>query len=253
MGRETVHVETKGRIATVILERAPSGNRIDQGMANEIRDACDRLGRADDIWLVVVTGAGDNFCLGTEELAREEEIGGLSSLRVSGSIASLEKPVIAALNGDAFDQGLEVALACDIRIASEEARLGLIQLRRGLMPWDGGTQRLPRLVGRGRALEMMLTGRLTDSAEAWRIGLVNEVVPADAVLPRALEIASTIASHGPVAAGYLKEAVRKGLDMTMEQGLRLEADLNLLLHSTADRAEGISSFLERRKPTFRRK
>ena len=250
MGRETVHVETAGRIATVTLDRAPSGNRIDRGMADLIRDACDRLGREDDVWVVVVTGAGEVFCQGSEGAA-EEEMEALSSLRVSESIAALETPVIAALNGDAFDQGLEVALACDIRIASEGARLGLTQVTRGLMPWDGGTQRLPRLVGRGRAVEMMLTGRLMDAAEACHVGLVNEMTPADAVLPRALEIAFTVASHGPVAAGYLKEAVRKGLDMTMEQGLRLEADLNLLLHTTSDRAEGLSSFLERRKPIFR--
>ena len=163
----------------------------------------------------------------------------------------MEKPVIAALSGDALDQGLELALACDVRVASLDARLGMTQLARGLLPWDGGTQRLPRLVGRAAATEMLLTGATLDAARALEIGLVNESVDPDRVAERAAEIAATVASHGPIAARYTKELVHDGLDMTLDQGLRLEADLNFLLQSTADRAEGVASFLERRGAVYR--
>ena len=129
--------------------------------------------------------------------------------------------------------------------------MGLTQVGDGAMPWDGGTQRLPRLVGRTRAMEMVLTSRLVDAREALEIGLVNQVVEPDRVLRRSLDVASTIAGQGPIAARYLKEAVLKGLDMTLEQGLRLEADLSFLLQSTTDRAEGIQSFLEKRKPEYK--
>ena len=170
---------------------------------------------------------------------------------MASAVADIEKPVIAAINGDATDQGLELALACDIRVASERARFGLTQVETGLVPTDGGTQRLPRLIGRARALEMILTSRLIDAAEAKHIGLVSDIVAPSEVLARAQEIASAIAKHGPIASRYLKEAVLQGLDMTLSQGLRLEADLSFLLQSTADRAEGIDSFLERREPDYK--
>ena len=155
-----------------------------------------------------------------------------------------------ALNGDALGQGLELALACDIRVASETSRFGLTQVEEGSLPWDGGTQRLPRLVGRGSALEMILTSRILTAKEAMDIGLVNEIAAHDQVPVRAQQIAATIACHGPIATRYLKEAVTQGMDMTLEQGLRLEADLNITLQSTSDRAEGIRSFLDRRTPEY---
>ena len=254
MSRESVFVEIDGRVATVTLDRASSGNAVSEQMAFELRDACDRLDRDDEVWVAVITGKGDAFCRGSEPPSLgpgDDTLGKLSTLRVAARVAALEKPVIAALNGDAMDQGLELALACDIRIAPSGARLGLTQVKRGVMPWDGGTQRLPRLVGRSRAMEMVLTSRVLESQEALEAGMVNEVVEPDQVLPRAIEIAAKIAGHGPIAARYLKEAVLKGADMTLEQGLRLEADLNFILQSTADRAEGIRSFLERRHPDYR--
>lgn len=245
---ETIVVEQTDRIARITLGRVSSGNRIDERMASELREACDTLNREDSVWLLVITGAGEAFCLGTE---RSRPATALESLRVASSIAAFEQPVIAALNGDALDQGLELALACDIRIASAEARLGLTQVESGAMPWDGGTQRLPRLVGRGRALEWVLAARVLEADEALKAGLVNEVVDGEAVSRRAQEIAFAIIEHGPIAARYLKEAVLAGMDGTLEQGLRLEADLNVILQSTDDRAEGIRSFPERRKPNYR--
>ena len=165
-------------------------------------------------------------------------------------MASLPVPVLVVINGDALDHGLELALAGDIRIASAEARLGLTDVSRGNMPWDGGTQRLPRLVGPAWARDMILTGRIIDAWEALAVGLVNRVEPKENLKAAADKIAQELVSGGPVAARYAKEAVIKGLDLTLSQGLGLEADLNVILQSTADRAEGIRSFIERRPPRF---
>jgi enoyl-CoA hydratase/carnithine racemase len=143
-----------------------------------------------------------------------------------------------------------MALACDIRLAAADAILGMPQITQGTIPWDGGTQRLPRIVGRAWATDLLLTGRLIDAQEALKIGLVHEVASQDQLMERAERLASTIAALGPVATRYAKEAILKGMDMTLDQGMRLEMDLNLLLQTTADRAEGIASFLERRQPNF---
>jgi len=148
-------------------------------------------------------------------------------------------------------QGLELALACDIRIAAEGAKFCLPHTSYGLIPSGGGTQRLPRLVGKGKALEMVLTAEPVDAEEAFRIGLVNKVVPSEKVLSEAEEVAKGITTKGPIALRYAKEAVNKGLDLTLEQGLRLEADLYFLIQTTADRMEGIRAFLEKRPPQFR--
>jgi len=222
-------------------------------MAVELRDMCDRVRSDEDLWVLVLTGSGDVFCRGADPslLRPMAPTGALHAPTPAGSIAAIEKPVVAALNGDAIDQGLELALACDIRVASRDGRFGLTQVAEGSMPWDGGTQRLPRLLGRGQAMEMILTSRKVEAEEALEIGLVNQVVEPGDVLRAAHETASTIARHGPVAARYLKEAVLQGLDGSLDQGLRLEADLNIILQSTDDRAEGISSFLKRGTPEYR--
>ena len=250
-----VAVETDQRVATVTLDRPSSGNMVDERMAFELRDACRRLDADDDVWVVIVTGSGDAFCRGSELPGAADRSEGrladsLGLLRVSDSVAAIEKPVIGAVNGDAIDQGLEVALACDIRIASSAGRFGLTHVEEGLVPWDGGTQRLPRVVGRSRAMLMILTSRVVEAEEALNIGLMSRLVEPRALLSEARALADAIAGHGPIAARYLKEAVLKGMEMTLEQGLRLEADLNFLLHGTADRDEGIRSFLERRRPEY---
>ena len=247
MPSEVVRVQTDGRVATVAVgaAQAPAEHR-----SFELRSACERLRQDDAIWVVVLTGQGEIFFEGSEP-SPEATRAALPIAKMASAVADIEKPVIAAINGDATDQGLELALACDIRVASDRARFGLTQVEAGLTPRDGGTQRLPRLIGRARALEMILTSRLIDAAEAKHIGLVSDVVAPSEVLARAQEIASAIAKHGPIASRYLKEAVLQGLDMTLSQGLRLEADLSFLLQSTTDRAAGIDSFLERREPEYR--
>jgi len=160
------------------------------------------------------------------------------------------QPIIAAIRGYALGGGLELALACDLRIAGEDAQLGLTEVNLAIIPGGGGTQRLPRLVGRGRALEMILTGARIDAREAWRIGLVERVVPAADVLASARELARTLAEKAPVALRYAKESVVKGLELPLADGLRLENDLATLLRTTEDRVEGAKAFLEKRKPRF---
>ena len=246
----SVTLEVQDRIAVITLVRPHAGNRVDERMAAGLAEACADAERDDGVRVVVLTGAGATFCEGTET---ESPAGGdaLNRLRAAGLVASITKPVIAAINGDAIDQGLELALACDLRVASSRARLGLTHITRGLVPWDGGTQRLPRLVGLGRATELVLTGRLIDGAEALHIGLVNKAVAPGEAIERAMSLAGVLAAHGPAAQRYAKEAVLQGQDLTLAQGLRLEADLSFLLHGTADREEGIASFRERRPPEYR--
>ena len=241
----TVTLAIEEHVATVTLDRPASGNSVNELMASELRETCESVDADPDVRVVLLTGRGDAFCLGTDGP------GPVDDLRAAAAVAAVRKPVIAVLNGDAVDQGLEIALACDIRVASTCARLGLTHLARGAIPWDGGTQRLPRLVGIGRAMDMLLTSRLLDAGEALEAGLVNELAEAADLRTRARALAGTVAGQGPIAARYLKEALLKGADMTLEQGLRLEADLNIILQSTADRAEGIRSFLERRSPLYR--
>ena len=171
--------------------------------------------------------------------------------RPADAVASINCPVIAAINGDALGEGLELALSCDIRLASAQARFALPQVARGLMPVDGGTQRLPRIIGRGKALELLLTAATISAQEAFEIGLVSRVVPPEKLAGEVKALAETIAGKGPIAVRYIKEAVNKGLDMTLEQGLRLEADLYFLLHTTEDRTEGIRAFLGKKAPRFK--
>lgn len=221
-------------------------------LSDELAEICTEITLDEGIRVVVLAGAKENSFF-TEiksigMLINKED--GLKCFTLSEAIAKLDKPVVAAINGDAIGQGLELALACDIRIASETSRFGLPQIKSGLIPWDGGTQRLSRLVGRGKALEMILTGEMIDAQEALRIGLVNKVVPKEDLMEVTMKMAQEMASKGPIALRYTKEAIYKGMDMTLEQGLRLEADLYLLIHTSKDRTEGIQAFREKRAPKF---
>lgn len=236
---------TKGHIASIVLNRPGDGNAVNMEMAQELEEIRSLINGDDGIYVVTVSGAGDAFCRGSDKDLET------LSFRPAGAIAGIDRPVIAAINGDALGQGLELALACDIRLASDSARFGLTQVAQGIIPADGGTQRLPRIVGRGKALELLLTADTISANEALEIGLVSRVVPAKKLADEVTELAETIADKGPIALRYLKEAVNKGMDMTLEQGLRLEADLYFLLHTTADRTEGIRSFLEKRRPEYK--
>ena len=238
----------KDHIAHIALNRLKAGNTINQQLAQELEDVCRQINQDEAIYVVILTGAGDRaFCKGSEA----EKSGAVYS--AANAVADIEKPVIAAINGDALGQGLELALSCDIRLASDRAKFGFPEVSQGLIPSDGGTQRLPRIVGKGKALELILAAETVTAQEAFEIGLLSKVVPHKELLVEAEALARTIAAKGPIALKFIKEAVNKGLDLTLEQGLRLEADLYFLLHTTADRTEGITAFLEKRPPKFKGK
>jgi enoyl-CoA hydratase/carnithine racemase len=170
-----------------------------------------------------------------------------------GCLAELPKPVVCAINGDATGGGLALALACDVRVAAEGARFSLPETGMGLVPMGGATQRLVRIAGRGKATEIVLTGEPVDAAEALRCGLVSAVVPRAKVAAEAERVAEVIASRGPLAVQYAKEVVSRGIDMPLEQGLRYETDMTVILQTTEDRAEGVKAFLEKREPKFKGK
>ena len=254
----TLEFQSRPPMAILTLSCPGNGNLISAAMAAEIRQACQDISDDDGLSLALVTGAGACFSVGqvrpSQSGADHESVAldmdWINRHQAASTLASLPIPVIVAINGDAFDHGLELALAGDIRIAAQDARFGFTGVAQGVLPWDGGTQRLPRLVGPAWGRDMLLTGRVVDSSEAVDIGLVNRVSPGERLMAEAQQLAESIAGGGPVAARYAKEAVFKGLDLSLNQGLGLEADLNVLLHSTGDRAEGIRSFLDRRPPRF---
>jgi len=254
MSYHTITYRVAGGVATVTLNRPRANNAVSIPLAQELTDACSVINRDETIRVVIITGAGKVFSVGTDlPLKRGTSSASPRLPQAANAISRLHNPVIAAINGDAIGQGLELALAADIRIAAETAHLGLPQVTSGLIPWDGGTQRLPRLVGRARALEMLLTGEVVTAAEAYCMGLVNQVVPPEELLSVVASLAQKIAASAPLALRYAKEAIRQGIDLTLEQGLRLETDLYLLLQTTADRTEGITAFLEKRQPRFKGK
>jgi enoyl-CoA hydratase/carnithine racemase len=246
MSYTTVIYSRKGHIARITLNRPEVDNTVNQQLAQELEEVCGQVNQDNDVYAVILTGAGAKAFCGGSELEPAEP-----RFHPAGAVASIEPPVIAAIDGDALGQGLELALSCDIRLASDRARFGLPQVAQGLIPTDGGTQRLPRLVGRGKALELLLTAAIISAEEALEIGLVSRVVPPEALMSEVEALAENIAAKGPIALRYIKEAIGKGLDLTLEQGLHLEADLYFLLHTTADRTEGIKAFLEKRPPRFR--
>ena len=184
-------------------------------------------------------------------LARAFCSGSEAQTNVAAAVAGIDRPVIGAINGDALGEGLEIALSCDIRLAARRARFGCPQVGEGLIPMDGGTQRLPRIVGKGKALELILAAETVDAKEAFEIGLVNKVVADEELASETEATAKTIAGKAPIALRYAKEAINKGLDLTLEQGIRLESDLYFLLHTTVDRTEGITAFLQKRPPQFK--
>ena len=248
MPYSTVIYTKKDHVADITLNRPEAGNIINQQLVQELEAICRQINQDEDIYVVILTGAGDKAFSKGSQLEKSGTV-----YSAATAIASIEKPVIAAINGDALGQGLELALSCDIRLSSDKAKFGFPQVAQGLIPFDGGTQRLPRIVGKGKALELILTAETITAQEALEIGLVSKVVGGGNLAAEAEALAQTIAAKGPIALRFIKEAVNKGLDLTLEQGLRLEADLYFLIHTTADRTEGITAFLKKRPPQFKGK
>ena len=251
------HIEE--HIGHVVLNHPESGNIVNQKLAHKLKDVCAKINQNAEIYAVVITGAGDTFCDGSEleKLLINDSMDAdsaktlIDDFSIATYIASIDRPVIAAINGNAIGQGLELALACDIIYASDRSHFGLLQISQGLMPMDGGTQRLPRLVGRGQAMELILTAKIIDTREALRIGLINRRVARGMLNSEVEALVKLIATKGPVALKLAKEAINHGLESSLWEGLNLEMDLYSLLQTTEDRREGIQAFLEKRHPKFR--
>jgi enoyl-CoA hydratase len=247
----------KESVATITLCGSKAKNAIDTRMSAELKDIRIEIQRDKTVKVAVITGEGqDVFCAGTdleEFYSFKNSAERIALFSVASIMDAFDCPTIAAINGDALGQGLELALACDLRMCSQMAALGMPQIMAGEMPWDGGTQRLARLVGRAKALELILLGETIDAAEAQRIGLVQRVIPQDELMAVVMDLAQKMAVKSPVSLAYAKEAINKGMDLTLEQGLRLEADLYYLIHTTEDRTEGIKAFREKRRPQFKGK
>jgi enoyl-CoA hydratase len=254
---ENVRTENREGVLVVTIDRPKVLNALNAQTVDEIRQAFDAARDDDSVKAVIVTGGGEKaFVAGADinELAKMTPISGKATASggqdVFFAIERFPKPVIAAINGFALGGGCELALACHIRIASEKAQIGLPEVTLGIIPGYGGTQRLARLVGKGKALEIICTADRVNAAEAERIGLVNRVVPAEELMNAAMEMAKKIASRGPVAVRCAIEAVMSGSEMPIEEGQFLEATLFGLLCATEDMKEGMQAFLEKRAANF---
>ena len=257
---ENVVYDKKGSIAYVTLNRPKVLNALNKATINELRAAFEDARDDSSIRGVILTGAGEKaFAAGADiaEVAKDTAVEAEEATRrgqaLTDLIENLGKPVIAAVNGFALGGGCELAIACTTRIIAESAKFGQPEVKLGVMPGYGGTQRLPRLVGRGRALRLILSGDIIDAAEAYRIGLADELVPDTQVIERAETVLKKIIVNAPLSLKYALEAVNKGLETSVAEGLLIEASLFAVCASTDDKKEGTSAFLEKRAPKFQGK
>ena len=257
---KTLIYEKKDNIGVLTINRPDKLNTLSNELTEELVQFLNEAEKDADLRALVITGAGEKaFVAGADinELIVRDGIMGRDVSRfrqdLFARIENLPIPVIAAVNGYALGGGLELALACNIRIASQKAQFGAPEVKLGIIPGDGGTQRLPRLVGLGRAMELVLTGDFIDAAEAYRIGLVNRVVPPEKLMEDVMELAKKIASRPPLAIKYAKEAVNRSQEGDTASGYALESYLHALACTTEDKAEGVAAFLEKRKGDFKGK
>lgn len=257
MPYQTLTLAVTEGIATLTVNRPEKLNALNDTTIGELGAAADEVSARADVLGVIVTGSGRAFVAGADisELAGQRPLEArrraLRGQAVFQRFESCPKPVIAAVNGFALGGGCELAMACHLRVAAETAKFGQPEVKLGITPGYGGTQRLPRLVGRGRALQLLLTGETIDAAEAFRIGLVNRVVPANELLATTTTILKAILANGPLAVALCLDAVHRGLDLPLADGLALEADHFGLLSATSDMTEGTRAFLEKRPAQFR--
>jgi len=254
---QNILLDVAGGVATLTVNRPDKLNALNAQTLDEMEHAFDHCATSESVRALIVTGAGEKaFVAGADiaELSRQSPIDGKErSARGQGVLDRIErlgKPVVAAINGFALGGGCELAMACHVRVAAEGARLGTPEVKLGLMCGYAGTQRLPRLVGKGRALEILLTGEMVDAAEAFRIGLVNRVVPKEKLLAESEALLRKMLANGPVSLRFVLEAVNAGLETTLEEGQRLEATLFGLICTTEDMKEGTQAFLEKRPAKF---
>src|SRR5271166_4378519 len=257
---QNLHLEKKNQIAYITIDRPKVLNALSMATMDELHQAFAASKDDAEVRVVILTGAGEKaFVAGADisELAQQSPISAKEYTHrgqaIVDSIENLGKPVIACINGFALGGGCELAMACTMRLASDNAKLGQPEVKLGLIPGYGGTQRLPRLVGKGPAMQQVLTGEMISAQEAHRIGLVNEVVPQSELIARAEAIAAKIIANSPLAIQYAMEAVNRGYDMTLADGLFLEATLFAVCCATEDKNEGTRAFLEKRPAQFKGK
>ena len=249
---DTVLKEVEGRVALLTINRPDKLNALNQQVRDDMLALLEEIEADDGIGVVVITGAGEkSFIAGADigEFAGRtpfDQREAMRSPRIFDFMSSFPKPVIAMINGFCLGGGCELAASCDIRIASDRARFGQPEIKLGLIPGGGGTQRLPRLVGLGQAMRLILSGEMIDAAEASRIGLVDVVTPADGLRSTTLELAAQIAGKSPLTLKVAKEALRASQRMAVEEGVLYERDLFCLCFSSADKEEGVAAFLEKR-------
>ena len=260
MAYKNVLVEKKDRIATVTLNRPEVLNALNAELMADLDGAFDEVARDDSVSVIVLTGAGEKaFAAGADisEITKKNGLTGVAMAengqRILRKLETMGKPSIAAVNGFALGGGCETAMACTIRIASEKAKFGQPEVNLGIIPGYAGTQRLCRIVGRGVAMELVLTGRIIDAAEALRIGLVTQVVPPAELMPTAEKIAKTLIGKGPLALRAAMEVVNQGYDLDFDNACRLEAQTFGVLCATEDMKEGTKAFLEKRPASFKGK
>ncbi|MGH7875951.1 MAG: enoyl-CoA hydratase/isomerase family protein [Candidatus Binatia bacterium] len=261
MAFETVLFEARDRIAYVTFNRPESMNAMNRQMTQDLIAACKQVEEDPDIRIAIFTGAGEKaFSAGMDLKERAESVISPIERRQqkltnkiytqARAVAAITKPTIAAIRGYCVGGGLEFALACDLRVAAEDAKLGLTEVRRGIIPGAGGTQRLTRAVGVTKAMEMCLTGDTVSGVEAKSLGLVNNAVPSADVIKAAEDLANRILKGAPMSVAFIKEAIKKGVELPLDEGLRLEADLSALIGSTEDAREGPRAFAEKRAPVW---
>jgi len=258
MDLNNLTLELTDRVAVVTVNRPKSLNALNPDTLAELLEVFTALGDHEDLVGVVITGSGEKAFIAGADISAMKDYGVLEGRQmgklghlVLDTIAAFPKPVIAAVNGFALGGGCELAMACDIRICSDNAKFGQPEVNLGVIPGFGGTQRLPRLVGTGRALELLFTGDMIDAAEAFRIGLVNRVVKQQELLPECLAIMKKISTKGPLAIQLCKDVVRTGMELDLARACRYEADLFSICFASEDQKEGMTAFLEKRKADFK--
>ena len=254
---ELVEVTREERLAVVTINHPPV-NALNKQVMDELERVFQELAEDDSVGAVIVTGAGEKAFVAGADISEFPTLSSANGEKLSRRgqqifqlIAGFPAPVIAAVNGFALGGGLELALACDIRVVAENAKVGLPEVTLGIFPGYGGTQRLPRFIAQGKAKELIFTGEMIDAAEAYRIGIADHLAAPGEALARAKELAGKILKRGPVAVKLAKQAINQGLEQTLEEGLKTEAYLFGKLCDTEDQKEGARAFLEKRKPEFK--